>query len=203
MRESIKLGLILMLIAGCAAGALAVVNYYTEPLIQKQQQKQQEDATQKSLLEVLPENSGGAFVLSNELKELAPAEIRSLFGDVYVAKSSTDGEVTGLAVNVVSKGYASTIMLLVGMNTNGTLTGVRVISQGETPSIGSKITEPKFYAQKAFDGSSVANELKITKDGGNVDTISGATISSRAVVRGINAAFELYRSVATGLGMTY
>ena len=85
MRESIKLGLILMLIAGCAAGALAVVNYYTEPLIQKQQQKQQEDATQKSLLEVLPENSGGAFVLSNELKELAPAEIRSLFGDVYVA----------------------------------------------------------------------------------------------------------------------
>ena len=205
MREAIKLGVILMVIAGCAAGALAVVNSFTEPLIQKQQ----EEALQNALSEVLP-GSSGVFILNNELKNQAPAEIQDLFGDIYIAISGTDGGITGidggatgLVVTVLPTGYASTIMLLVGMDATGSLTGVRVISQGETPQVGSKIAEPEFYAQEAFAGQTVSNNLKVTKDGGNVDAVTGATVSSRAVVRGINAAFELYRSTATGLGMTY
>lgn len=199
MRESIKLGVILMLIAGCAAGALAVVNSFTEPLIQKQQ----EDALQNSLSEVLPGSGSAVFILNDELKNQIPAEIQDLFGDIYVAKSSADGGATGLVVTVLPTGYANTIMLLVGMDSTGSLTGVRIISQGETPQVGSKITEPEFYAQEAFTGQTVSNDLKVTKDGGNVDAVTGATVSSRAVVRGINAAFELYRSAAIGLGMTY
>ena len=199
MRESIRLGVILMLIAGCAAGALAVVNSFTEPLIQKQK----EEALQNSLTEVLPGNSGGVFVLSNELKNQAPAEIQGLFGDIYIAKSGTDGGTTGLVVTVLPRGYASPIMLLVGMDATGSLTGIRVISQSETPGVGSKISEPEFYAQEAFADQTVSNDLKVTKDGGNIDAVTGATVSSRAVLRGVNAAFELYRSTATGLGMTY
>lgn len=196
MRESIKLGVILMLIAGCAAGALAVVNSFTEPLIQKQK----EDALQNALSEVLPGSSSSVFVLNNELKNQAPAEIQDLFGDIYVAQSGTDGgSTTGLVVTVLPTGYASTIMLLVGMNANGSLTGIRVISQSETPQVGSKIAEPEFYGQEAFAGQAVSDDLEVTKDGGNVDAVNGATVSSRAVVRGINAAFELYRSTATGL----
>ncbi len=94
-------------------------------------------------------------------------------------------------------------MLLVGMNANGSLTGIRVISQSETPQVGSKIAEPEFYGQEAFAGQAVSDDLEVTKDGGNVDAVNGATVSSRAVVRGINAAFELYRSTATGLDLTY
>lgn len=197
MRESIKLGVILMLIAGCAAGALAVVNSFTEPLIQKQH----EEALQNALSEVLP--GSDVFVLHNELKNQAPTVVQGILGDIYVAESGTGEGAAGLVVTALPAGYSSTVTLLVGMNAAGSLTGIRVISQSETPGLGSRIAEPEFYAQEAFAGQTVSEELKVTKDGGNVDAVTSATISSRAVVRGVNAAFELYRSVAAGLGMAY
>lgn len=197
MRESIKLGIILMLIAGCAAGALAVVNSFTEPLIQKRHEKD----LQSALSEVLP--GGGTFILKNELKGQAPAEVQGLLGDVYVAESGIDGEVIGLVVTALPTGYSSTLSLLVGMDAAGSLTGIRVISQSETPGLGGRIAEPEFYGQKAFTGRTVSENLKVIKDGGDVDAVTSATISSRAVVRGVNAAFELYRSAAAGLGMAY
>jgi electron transport complex protein RnfG len=80
---------------------------------------------------------------------------------------------------------------MVGVNTDGEISGARVLFQQETPGLGAKITairhgeeKPWFTAQ--YVGKDIENEFKVTQDGGSIDAITGATISSRTVTRSIN-----------------
>ena len=78
---------------------------------------------------------------------------------------------------------------MVGVDPNGVITGVEVISHSETPGLGSKITEPQFLG--LFPGRSLSNtHWAVKKDGGDIDQITGATISPRAVVAAIYTGLE-------------
>jgi len=90
-----------------------------------------------------------------------------------------DGVQVGRAFMARKTGYGGAIDVLVGLETEGTLRGIRVISQQETPGLGAKITEPAFLDQ--FSGLSV-DELALRQHGGAVDAITGATISSSTLV---------------------
>jgi len=99
----------------------------------------------------------------------------------------------GFAIHLSSKGYSSSgdIKMLVGININGEITGVKILESTETPGIGTQIEENDFIKQ--YIGKSESVSLK--NDGGEIDAISGATISSKAFNVGINKAFEIFTLV--------
>jgi electron transport complex protein RnfG len=119
-----------------------------------------------------------------------------------------DGGITGYVAEGAAVGYSSTIRVMVGVNTDFSIAGIKVLSQKETPGLGDKILEklskktwgtiitgtspnekdlrPWFQVQ--FDGRKVP--IKVNKDGGEIEAITGATISSRAVCQAVNEAVE-------------
>ena len=90
-----------------------------------------------------------------------------------------DSVAIGQAQMVQAIGYGGTIDVLVGIDPDGKLRGIRIISQQETPGLGAKITEAAFLDK--FIGVAI-DELNLSRDGGSIDAITGATISSRAIV---------------------
>jgi electron transport complex protein RnfG len=105
--------------------------------------------------------------------------------------ASKGGQFIGCAVNTFTyKAFSGKFTMMVGFLPDGTINKSVVLDQKETPGLGTKMKEPKFYSQfenKKFDG-----ELKVKKDGGDIDAISAATITSRAYCDGINRAYKLF-----------
>jgi Na+-translocating ferredoxin:NAD+ oxidoreductase subunit G len=108
------------------------------------------------------------------------------------------GELIGIAVKTKStKGYSGDVWLMVGFAVNGDIQRIVVIEHKETPGLGSKMSSPKFLDQ--FFGKNPAQvKLKVKKDGGDVDAITGATISSRAFSEAVQVAFDTFQSVNNG-----
>lgn len=108
--------------------------------------------------------------------------------DVYPAMK--DKEIVGYAVNSYStKGFSGKISLMAGFKPDGTIIGITVIEQKETPGLGSKMNDPSFREQFISKNPSVFI-LKVKKDGGKVDAITAATISSRAFCDAVQRAYN-------------
>jgi len=103
------------------------------------------------------------------------------------------GNTIGIVFRVFPQGYGGLIPITVGFNLEEKITGIRIASAAEglkeTPGLGVKITEPDFVQQ--FIGKR-GSQISITKDGGEIDAITAATISSRAVCSGIRKGIETY-----------
>jgi electron transport complex protein RnfG len=99
----------------------------------------------------------------------------------------------GVAFRVTSlEGYGGTIEVMVGVLPDGTIHGVEVLSHLETPGLGAKIDEAKF--KERFKKRSLSNTTwAVKKDAGDIDGITGATISSRAVIKALKKGLEFYR----------
>lgn len=94
-------------------------------------------------------------------------------------------EPLGQAFMAEGAGYGGTIAILVGLEQDHSVRGIQIISHQETPGLGAKISEPSFLEQ--FKGINL-NEIALARDGGKIDAITGATISSSAVVKGVKEA---------------
>lgn len=103
------------------------------------------------------------------------------------------GELVGVAIQTVSKtGYGGDIALMIGADMKGEIQGLYILSYAETPGLGSKIDEESF--KKQFVGKSVSkNKISVIKDGGEIDSITGATISSRAVAYAVEEGLEVFK----------
>jgi len=103
-----------------------------------------------------------------------------------------DGKLVGMAIRTLSnKGYGGTITLMVGFNDTGKINNIEVLQHKETPGLGAKMSTPGFKDQ--FMGIDPATfKLKVKKDGGDVDAITAATISSRAFCDAVNIAVAAY-----------
>ncbi len=102
---------------------------------------------------------------------------------VYEAKTA-DNKTIAYAVQIISsKGYNGLITYLVGISSAGKVEGVFIVQHTETPGLGAKITQEKFLTM--YNGIADPVELKIKKDGGAIDQISGATYSSRATSQAV------------------
>jgi electron transport complex protein RnfG len=116
-------------------------------------------------------------------------------GNYKYVKAYDDVDVLiGYVINAKESGYSSTIEMLVGLDLNFNIVGVKILSQSETPGLGTKITEEWF--NKQFAGKSL-NVLAVKKDGGEINAITGATISSRAVAKGIKDAVEKFKVIVS------
>lgn len=117
------------------------------------------------------------------------------------------GKFIGSAVNATSTGYGGAINILVGFNEIGEIVGYNVISQSETPGLGSKV---ETWFQKGGKGDVIGlnpsdPNFKVSKDGGKIDAITASTITSRAFLKAIKIAYHAYiekEQVDTSSGAT-
>ena len=96
----------------------------------------------------------------------------------------------GYVVQVAPSGFGGNLDVMVGVGADGTCTGVSIISHAETSGLGANATKEDFRSQ--FVGKS---DVAVTKDGGDINALTGATITSRAVCDGVNAAIAAAASV--------
>ena len=177
-----------------ASAGVGVVNMITEEPIALAK----EAATKSALTEVLP-----AF----ESTEEQTLTIDELPITVYTARNG--GEVAGYAVQTMTKqGFNGVVRLMVGFTPDGEVVNVNVLEQSETPGLGTKMADEgnvllgSIQGQKLENKKLVGGKLAVTKDGGDVDALTAATISSRAYVDAVNRAWMAYKSVATGVEAT-
>ncbi len=159
MREMLRYGFILGLICAIASGLLAGVNFITKPRILAQARAEEE----MSLKEVLPE--AGRF-----------AEVKSGEEILYYKAYDKDSGLVGVAFKASAKGYSSTIETIAGMTKDGTITAIKILNQNETPGLGARIIEPEFTRQFSNKNVPALNDIQ---------AITGATISSRAVIEAV------------------
>jgi electron transport complex protein RnfG len=112
--------------------------------------------------------------------------------DVEFFPAKKAGKVTSYAVKTyTNRGFNGLVELMVGVLPDGTINKLSVINQKETPGLGTAIELPKFKDQ--FNGKNPASfKLSVKKDGGNVDAVTAATISSRAVCHAVTRAYDAY-----------
>jgi len=136
-----------------------------------------------AIREVVPEFTNNP---NDDMFRLPTGEGDSL--EVYPAKK--DSTIIGYAVNTyTNNGFSGNISLMAGFKPDGTIINISVLEQKETPGLGTKMTEPEFKDQ--FNNKNPADfELKVIKDGGTVDAITAATISSRAFCDAVSRAYN-------------
>lgn len=153
-------------------GGLLIVAVYakTIPIIAKNA-----DAKKMSVLMKMFDGADKVEPLSKWTAADHPAEIFKVFGK--------DGTLLGYVVESFGKGYSSFIHTMLAVDTEQKITNINVLSHAETPGLGDVVTTPDF--QKRFFGKGLAN-MEIVKSEGTdkIQAVSGATISSRAVVNG-------------------
>jgi len=177
--DIIKNGLIMAAYSLIAGAALAFVYMKTAPVIEAQKEARTGDTV---MLEVLPGMSGGFEKKGEE----------GGFQYWIGYRDSGRHDVGGYVFIVLGNGYTKGVPIetMVGVDPDGVITGVKILFQQETPGLGDKIQEIKAgesepWFTRQFVGKSTADDLRVKKDGGVIDAISGATISSRAVTESI------------------
>lgn len=169
MKYILKLALTLLLITAVVAGLLAFVNELTKDKIAENTARKANEAMQT----VLPSGSYEKIELTKD--------------GITEAYKSENGYVVRLNAN----GFGGAIDMMVGVDLNGNVTGISVISHAETASLGAECTREDWRAQ--FVGAT--GGLKVTKDGGTIDALTGATVTSRAVTEAVNRAVEFVKEV--------
>jgi len=162
MKEAVRFGFVLGVICVVSAGLLSGVNALTKPKILAQAQAEEES----SLKSVFPE--GATFEAVKENNEIA-----------YYKARDKDGKFIGVAFKASGKGYSSTIETFVGMLKNGKIVAIKILSQNETPGLGARVADGDF-----------TDRFKGVNDLSNVSAITGATISSRAVINSVEKRAE-------------
>lgn len=187
MRENLKLGFILLIftaIAGLFLGGAYVIT--KEPI------------AAQALLEK-----------NQAMKEILPIADKFELSDVVIPdgtiikevdKGIKGNEVVGYAIKVTPKGFGGLINMMVGISVDGKIGGIKILSHSETPGLGANSTNINFYGQ--YKDKGIDSQLEVVKTGASkeneIQAITGATITSRAVTNGVNEAINFYTANLKG-----
>ncbi|MCG7200007.1 electron transport complex subunit RsxG [Marinobacter pelagius] len=188
-RSAIGLGLFAII----TGGSIAVTQALTEERIQEEAAR----AEARALFEIIPESRHDNDLL-NDTVRLPASERLATPGPVTVWVARRDGEPTGFIMPVVAPdGYSGDIRLLVGIDLQGTVLGVRVVNHKETPGLGDRVETKKSDWIYSFEGRSLDNpeprNWNVKKNGGVFDQFTGATITPRAVVKAVQKSLIYFR----------
>ena len=166
-----------------ASAGVGVVNLITEEPIAQAKAA----ATTAALNEVLP-----------EFDETAQQELTIDELPITVYTATTGGAVTGYAVQTMTKnGFGGIVRLMVGFTPAGEVYNVNVLEQSETPGLGTKMADEGNPLITSFKGKNPGDmQLAVKKDGGDVDALTAATISSRAYVDAMARAYTAFKTVS-------
>lgn len=155
---------------------------------------------QKALLQIVPLSRHNNDLLT-DTRAIDESHWQALGlkkgGDIHLAKQ--DGKTVAIIIPAIAPdGYSGDIKMIVGVNVDGSIAGVRILSHTETPGLGDKIDLKKSDWITFFNGKSLTNPTEsnwaVKKDGGEFDQLTGATITPRAVVNQIKRALQFARS---------
>ncbi|MDP0589996.1 MAG: electron transport complex subunit RsxG [Candidatus Endonucleobacter bathymodioli] len=188
IRNSLTLGLFSVL----TVGLISLTYILTRDRISEQVRSYEA----KVLIEILPDTTYDNILLDSMIT-LQPSRLLSTSGEkkAFVALKQNQ-PIAVILPAVAPNGYNGRIELLVGINRDGTLAGVRVVTHKETPGLGDKIDTKITNWVLDFDGKSLENieahGWAVQKDGGQFDQFTGATITPRAVVAAVYKALKYF-----------
>ena len=187
MSESVRMVVVLTVIAMVSAGILSQVYSVTSGIIEENAARELES----SVFEVLPGISKVEIIKASpqdRLVEDDPKEMRDDDQRITLIYQGLDdsGKAVGYAFVGEANGYGGAVRVLVGVGEEtNKIVGLKILSHAETPGLGSRIEEETFRSQ--FIGKSVQDPIALGKD---IDSISGATVSSRAVSEAVRRGFD-------------
>lgn len=159
-----------------AAGTACVFNFTQKPIADAKQAKQ------KSAIKVVMP------------KATTIADVDTVNDQRVFRAFDDNNNLLGYAIETDELGFGGLIKLMVGIDKDGNLVNYSILSHSETPGLGSKM-DKWFVEKSSVCGTPVsAAPLSVTKDGGSVDAITAATISSRAFLSAVNKAFDTYKA---------
>ena len=191
MKESARLVFVLTFICLLASLGLALVNRATEQRIAHQKKMEKLSAIRGVLppFDNDPIKNKKEFVVGND------EEGRPITKTFYLGKMNE--EIVGIAFQTEGEGFGGAIMAIIGINLKGETTGIEILDHYETPGLGARIEVSEFRGQ--FIGKSLSNSklaegsLALIKDKGDIDSLTGATISSRGLTQALDRALWLFK----------
>ncbi|MBP3360809.1 MAG: RnfABCDGE type electron transport complex subunit G [Clostridia bacterium] len=172
-KEIIRVGLILFVITALSALLLAFVNKKTAPLIEENNR-------------IKTENSMRTVLSDAESFEKLDFEGEGVV-EAYAAKSGSD--IVGVCVVTEANGYGGAIRVVTGVSADNKVTGIDILSHSETPGLGANATGDSFKSQYAGKAAGIGVSKGTAKDN-EINAMSGATITSKAVTAAVNTALE-------------
>lgn len=186
----------LAVLVTCAISATALTFAYgaTAERIEEQERLAREAA----LREVLTNGEAFDEVSEETLACLDEADSDTAIAGAYIAESAS-GDIIGLGVLAAPRGYGGPIQMVIGVDRDGKVTGVSIITHKETPGLGSKVITEEWFGEQFIGWDS----SQVDESDQGFDAISGATKSSNGVRRGVRAAERAYLEwlECTGGGM--
>lgn len=187
MRDLIKMVVVLLVICTTSGVVLSYVNEATE------------EPREYSYIKFVQEPSLKA-VLSDYDNDPVKERIKLVVGEdeegnpieIVVFPAKKGGKTQTIAYSAAAKGYHDLIEVMVGVGPEGKLTGISIMTHTETPGLGARIVEPEFTDQ--FAGLDL-DTTKLSAEGGQVDTLSGATFSTVGVITAVSAALEQFPQI--------
>jgi electron transport complex protein RnfG len=173
MKDFLRLVMILFITCALAAASLSFINQITKDPIADFEKQEKEEAMRLV--------SAGADTFKEKIKDR--------LWEAYKGNKKI-----GNVILTESQGYSGPIKIIFGLTEDNVITGVKIIKQTETPGLGAKIITTKFTNQYK---NLIVDQLTVKKDDpaiGAIDSITGATISSRAVTKGIREALTSFEN---------
>lgn len=189
-KNSLLLGLFALITAAILAG--------TQLATKDRIANAEREAAQKALFEIVPlERHNNDLLVDTQPidgKYWAALGLKN-GGDINIARDNGQA-IAAIIPAVAPDGYSGDIKLIIGINADGSLAGVRALSHNETPGLGDKVDLKKSSWILGFNGKSLTNPdldgWAVKKDGGEFDQFTGATITPRAVVNQVKRALEYF-----------
>ncbi len=174
MKFYLKLGLILLAFCIVATALLAYVNSITKPKIAAIKIKEAELARE----ELIPNSAFEEVTVKTGKDSIV----------YYVARDKATKELKGYTFTAARIGYSSNVKTMAAMDKDFRILGIKVVEQAETPGLGANCVKPEFTAK--FKGLPAA-DLVVDKDGGKIQSMTGATITTRAVTNSLREQIAL------------
>jgi electron transport complex protein RnfG len=194
VRNVVAATVLLAVFAIIGTGLVAFTFQQTEPRIRQNEREE----LLRNLHQIIPPQSHDNNIFKDTTEVVAP-QMLGTSEPVTVYRARKDGKPVAVAFTPIAPdGYNGAIKLLVGIKYDGTLAGVRVISQHETPGLGDGIETDRSNWILGFAGKSLGNpplrRWAVKKDGGVFDQFTGATITPRAVVKAVRKSLLYFRA---------
>jgi Na+-translocating ferredoxin:NAD+ oxidoreductase subunit G len=196
LRELIQMVVVLTIVTSVCAGGLAAVKLATKEQIDYQQIKFIKEPALKKILTDFDNDPISDRLQIVTGKDARGRDVKTTF---FLAKKG--GSVTSLAFEAAGSGYGGPIGVMIAIDPRDDLVqAVAVTTQTETPGLGTKIVDdPAFPAQ--FAKKPVSSNFNLAAAGGQIQAISGATVSSNGVSTAVSRGIELYQKVKSQLGL--
>ena len=187
MRDLINMVVVLAVICTTSGVVLSYVNEATEAPREYQYIKFVQEPSMKAVLSDYDNDP-----IKERIKLAVGEDEEGNPVEVVVFPAKKGGQTEAIAYSASAKGYHDLIEVMIGVGPDGTLTGISIMTHTETPGLGARIVEPEFTDQ--FAGLDL-DTTKLAADGGQVDTLSGATFSTVGVIAAVSAALEQFPQI--------